>query len=401
MLIDSIKNSHFMKRISIITLLSILIGTVSFAQPFLIGHKQQAFIDASRSNRTIDTEIYYPANTTGDNVPLANGTFPTLVFGHGFVMTWDSYAYLWNGIVPSGYILVFPKSEGSFSPSHTDFGKDIAFLVEAMKLESLNQSSTFFNAVSDKSAAMGHSMGGGSAFLSIQYNNSITALATLAAAVTNPSSVNAASEIQIPSLTIAGANDCIAPTDGHQTPMYSALSSSCKTYIDILDASHCQFAGTSFTCSIGEATCLPASSITAAVQHDLTLQLLLLWLANYLKNDCVAGTQFQEFITNSSALTLEQNCTITCNQVGLNQIQNDFIFFPNPVQNQAKFRSNNYLNNVEVLIVNKMGQLVKSINSISGNEITISLDDLNPEIYSMYLTENSKPLYSTRFIKTE
>lgn len=292
-----------MKRISLITFLFVLFGTVSIAQPFLIGHKQQAFIDASRSNRTIDTEIYYPANSTGDNVPMANGTFATLVFGHGFVMTWDAYDYLWNGIVPEGYILVFPKSEGSFSPSHTDFGKDIAFLVDAMKLEGLNQSSTFYNAVSDKSATMGHSMGGGSAFLSVQYNSSITALATLAAAVTNPSSVTAASGIQIPSLTIAGANDCIAPSANHQTPMYSALASSCKTYINLLEASHCQFAGTSFTCSFGEATCLPAAAITADVQHDLTLQLLLPWLANYLKSDCGAGTQFQEFITNNSALT--------------------------------------------------------------------------------------------------
>jgi hypothetical protein len=75
-----------MKKNSLIILFLVLIGTISEAQPFLIGHKQQAFIDASRSNRTIDTEIYYPANTAGDNVPMANGTFPTLVFGHGFVM---------------------------------------------------------------------------------------------------------------------------------------------------------------------------------------------------------------------------------------------------------------------------------------------------------------------------
>ena len=390
-----------MKRNSLITLLFILIGTISEAQPFLIGHKQQTFIDASRSNRTIDTEIYYPANTAGDNVPMANGTFPTLVFGHGFVMTWNSYDYLWNGIVPEGYILVFPKSEGSFSPSHTDFGKDIAFLVDAMKLEGLNQSSTFYDAVSDKSAAMGHSMGGGSAFLSIQYNNSITALATLAAAVTNPSSVSAASGIQIPSLTIAGANDCIAPTANHQTPMYSALASSCKTYINIMGASHCQFAGTSFTCSFGEATCLPAAAITADVQHDLTLQLLLPWLANYLKNDCVAGAQFQEFITNNLALTIEQNCTIDCNQAGMNQIQNDFIFFPNPVQNQAKILSKKYLNDVEIRILNRTGQVVKTIKSLSGNEISISLENLKPEMYSMYITENNNPLKSIRFIKTE
>jgi len=378
-----------MKRISLITLLSVLIGTVSIAQPFLIGHKQQAFIDASRSNRTIDTEIYYPANSTGDNVPMANGTFPTLVFGHGFVMTWDAYDYLWNGIVPEGYILVFPKSEGSFSPSHTDFGKDIAFLVDAIKLEGLNQSSTFYNAVSDKSAAMGHSMGGGSAFLSIQYNNSITALATLAAAVTNPSSVTAASGIQIPSLTIAGANDCIAPSADHQTPMYSALSSSCKTYINLLGASHCQFAGTSFTCSFGEATCLPASAITADVQHNLTLQLLLPWLANYLKNDCDAGTQFQEFITNNSTLTLDQNCIIDCNQAGMNLIQNEFSIYPNPIQHQAKILSKKYLNGAEIRVVNLMGQIEKHYNYITGNEITLDFEGIRSGIYFIQISDNN------------
>ena len=377
-----------MKRNTLITLLFIFIGTISEAQPFLIGHKQQVFIDASRSNRTIDAEIYYPANSSGDDVPVANGTFPTLVFGHGFVMTWNSYDYLWNGIVPAGYILVFPKTEGSFSPSHTDFGKDIAFLVDAMKLEGLNQSSIFYNAVSDKSAAMGHSMGGGSAFLSIQYNNSITALATLAAAVTNPSSVSAASGIQIPSLTIAGANDCIAPTSDHQTPMYSALSSSCKTYINILEASHCQFAGTSFTCSFGEATCLPAAAITADVQHDLTLQLLLPWLANYLKNDCAAGAQFQEFITNNLALTLEQNCTIDCNQAGMNQIQNEFNVYPNPVQNQAKILSKNYLNGAEIRVVNLMGQIERHFKSIIGKEIILDFDGFRSGIYIIQISDN-------------
>jgi hypothetical protein len=258
-----------------------------------------------------------------------------------------------------------------------------------MKLEGLNQSSTFYNAVSDKSAAMGHSMGGGSAFLSIQYNNSITALATLAAAVTNPSSVSAASGIQIPSLTIAGANDCIAPTADHQTPMYSALSSSCKTYINILEASHCQFAGTSFTCSFGEATCLPASSITADVQHDLTLQLLIPWLSNYLKNDCAAGAQFQEFITNNLALTLEQNCAIDCNQAGMNQIQNEFSISPNPVQHQAKILSQNYLNGAEIRVVNLMGQIERHYSYIIGNEITLDFEGIRSGIYFIQISDNN------------
>jgi hypothetical protein len=85
----------------------------------------------------------------------------------------------------------------------------------------------------------------------------------------------------------------------------------------------------------------------------------------------------------------------------MNEMFNEFIFYPNPVQNQAKILSKNYFNNVEVRIVNRMGQVVKSINSLSGNEVLISLESLKPEIYSIYITENNNPLKSIRFIKTE
>ena len=130
------------------------------AQTYQIGHKQQTFIDESRSNRNITTEIYYPADMSGDNVSIASGQFPVLVFGHGFLMTWSAYANIWNDIVPNGYIMVFPTTETSLFPSHTNFGKDIAFLVGAMKTEGTNASSTFFGGVATTSAAMGHSMGG-------------------------------------------------------------------------------------------------------------------------------------------------------------------------------------------------------------------------------------------------
>jgi hypothetical protein len=170
--------------------------------------------------------------------------------------------------------------------------------------------------------------------------------------------------------------------------MYSALSSSCKTYINILEASHCQFAGTSFTCSFGEATCLPAAAITADVQHDLTLQLLLPWLANYLKNDCAAGAQFQEFITNNLALTLEQNCTIDCNQAGMNQIQNEFNVYPNPVQNQAKILSKNYLNGAEIRVVNLKGQIERHFKSIIGKEIILDFDGFRSGIYIIQISDN-------------
>jgi len=49
-------------------------------------HTTVTFVDSSRSNRQINTEIYYPAKSAGNNTPIATGVFPLITFGHGFVM---------------------------------------------------------------------------------------------------------------------------------------------------------------------------------------------------------------------------------------------------------------------------------------------------------------------------
>ncbi len=292
-------------------LIIVLFYTCSLsAQSYSIGHTSLSFTDASRSNRSITAEVYYPSNTAGNNTAVAAGQYPVVVFGHGFVIAYSAYNDVWNAIVPSGYIMVFPTTETSFSPSHLDFGKDIAFLVSAMKAANTNSSSLFFGAVTNASAVMGHSMGGGSAFLAVQYDSSITALASFAPAVTTPSSITAAKSIYIPAIVFAGANDCVAPPAQNQQPMYDSLSSSCKTFVSITGGSHCQFANYSFNCTFGESTCTPQPAISAALQQTTALNLLLPWLNFYLKKNCASGTQFQNLIAAGSGITSQQNCVL-------------------------------------------------------------------------------------------
>ncbi|MBC8883590.1 hypothetical protein H9X57_10045 [Flavobacterium piscinae] len=117
-----------------------------FAQPFQIGRTTLNLFDASR-NRTIATEVFYPADTNGTDVPItvsSSQTFPLLSFGHGFVMTFEAYQNFWEELVPQGYIMAFPKTEGSITPSHTNFAKDLAFVIEAMNELNSNSSSLFF-----------------------------------------------------------------------------------------------------------------------------------------------------------------------------------------------------------------------------------------------------------------
>ncbi len=305
-----------------------------WSQPFAIGHTTISFIDASRGNRSIATEIYYPADSNGDDVPLTATTtqsFPVLTFGHGFVMTWDAYQNLWEALVPKGYIMAFPKTEGGLSPSHGEFGKDLAFVSSQIFNLGMLQSSPFYNRVSVMNAVMGHSMGGGAAFLAPQYNSNITTIVTLAAAETNPSAIGAANNINIPALVVAGSNDCVTPPVSNQESMYNALVSACKTFVSINGGSHCQMANSNFLCNFGEATCTPQPTITRDQQHIILEAYLGLWLDAQLKADCVAGLNFNTLINSDSRVTFQKNCT-QCEPLETSAVQkkNRVTLFPNP-----------------------------------------------------------------------
>ena len=329
------------------------------AQPYAVGHTTITFQDPARGNRNVPTEMYYPANSAGENVALAVGLevkFPVLVFGHGFVMTWDAYENIWQNLVPQGFIVAFPKTEGSFSPSHMEFGKDIAFLVEAITALDTVSSSLFFGHVDSMNCVMGHSMGGGAVFLAASLSPKIKTMATLAAAETSTSAIQAASSISIPSLVIAGANDCVTPPANHQLPMYQNLQSACKTYISIVGGSHCQMAESNFYCNFGEATCTPAPTISRSKQHEILFRYLIPWLKYQLKGDCVAANAFNSGIASDTEITFQKNCAL-CPPSSLDdRSQMDYSPTPNPFTESLFF--NKLPAKSELVILDSMGKKV-------------------------------------------
>lgn len=322
---------------SLIVLLSAFFN--SAAQPYLIGNTSLTFSDASRNNRVIACDIYYPAVKSGTNQPLAGGQsilFPVISFGHGFVMTVDAYANIRNMLVPEGYILIFPKTEGSFSPSHANFGQDLAFVLEAFRVEAAKSGSLFYQSVAASSAVMGHSMGGGAAHLAAANNSKIATVITLAAAETNPSAIQAASLTSQPTLIIAGGNDCVTPPKDHQILIYNALNASCKTYLSLTGGSHCQMAEANFNCSFGEATCNPKPTISKDGQHALLKKYILPWLHSQLKNDCAASQLFKTQLNSDPAITFLNKCEycVISNLPSNTSAALTGKVFPNPFQQQ-------------------------------------------------------------------
>lgn len=277
-----------------------------------IGHRTVTWQDPARSNRSIQTEVYYPADVAGENVPVGgDGTvrFPVVVFGHGFLMAVTAYQYVWEGLAPQGYIVALPRTEGSLLPNHGQFGQDLAFLADTLRGEGSLPASFLFQRVAGTAAVTGHSMGGGASILAASGHASITAVANLAAANTNPSAIDAAPGVTAPVLMFSGSADCVTPPSQHQIPIYDALGSDCRTRVTLTGASHCQFAEYNFNCSLGEGGC-PTPSLTRAAQHALTLLFLQPWLDAQLKEDGAAWIAFQDLLATNGGITYAQDCSL-------------------------------------------------------------------------------------------
>lgn len=298
------------------TLAACLFMLVANAQ-FLIGSRNITFNDPSR-NRNIGTQIRYPGETAGANAVVAEGSFPVLVMGHGFAMGFDVYSNLWNYFVPKGYIVALPTTEGSLipAPSHGAFGLDLAFVAQALQDANLDPASPFFGKVAPATALMGHSMGGGASFLGAANNSNIQALVNFAPAETNPSAIAAAANVTVPTMVIAGANDCVTPIAEHQGPMYAALTTSCRAFVNITGASHCQFAESNFNCNFGELTCSPSAAISRGIQHGIVNDFAGLWLDHFLKGVPGAFEAIQDSIANSTRVVAQFDCLTT----GVNEI---------------------------------------------------------------------------------
>jgi pimeloyl-ACP methyl ester carboxylesterase len=326
------------KKILLFFAFILIFSTEIFAQ-YPEGHQSITYQDPARSNRNVTTEVYYPATSAGESTPFASGQFPLIVFGHGFVMGYDAYAYFKTAMVPLGYIVVFATTETSMSPSHTDFGLDLAFLLNKIKSEAAtNSSSPFYGKLASTSAIMGHSMGGGSSFLACENNTVPTCMVTFAAANTTPPSITAAQSVTIPALVMSGEVDCVAPPAEHQIPMYDSLASACKVYISINDGGHCYFGDYNFLCTTGESSCMPVVPLARADQQDATLDFVKLYLDYYLKGNASAWTTFNDSLAASPRIIYLKSCPTTVIE---ENATNSFSLWPNPAENILYYSSLN------------------------------------------------------------
>lgn len=288
-----------MKKIIVTLVFSILFVQVVVAQ-FAIGNRSLTFSDPARSN-SIPITVYYPALTAGTNATVAVGQFPVVVFGHGFAMSGDNYDNIWQALVPQGYVVAFVNSYTSlFGVNHGEYGLDLKYTAVAMQAQNTTASSPFFGKLTNKTALMGHSMGGGASILAAANNTQIATTITFAPADTDPSSISAAANTRVPSLVVVGSDDCVVTPASAPLPIYNAMGNIPKAYVSITGGNHCNFSdGSSFNCNFGEGTSGCANSIGTTIQTAAN-NVVLPWLNYWLKGSCAAISTFNTTAANTS-----------------------------------------------------------------------------------------------------
>ncbi|MBX7181603.1 MAG: T9SS type A sorting domain-containing protein [Bacteroidia bacterium] len=370
----------------IFTLLLFCYSSISIAATYPIGRQSLTIIDPNRSNRSIDLELVYPAVTSGTQTAIADGSFPLVSFGHGFQMTYDAYSPIYDSLASWGYVVANLKTEGSFSPSHTDFGKDLAFVVDYFLEQNTQSSSFLFGKLNGKSAIGGHSMGGGASLLASQFTTNETCIFNFAAAETNPSAIAQCSlSVDQPLLMLAGTYDLVTPTATNQEPMYQAAISGCKFFVNLTGAYHCRFAGTSITCEFGETVLNPPSGgLSRDQQLQLTRTILRPWLDYWLQNNSQAWNQFSSIVASQQGFTSLTSCEQSMDETRANQVR----IYPNPGKSQLIIEpiSGSKL----VRIVDMYGKQLVQISAEGKNKLVLDLN-LSSGLYLVYVDTMAMP----------
>ncbi len=375
--------------------IAILILTSSpLIAQYAIGHVATDFIDASRQNRVVGCEIYYPADAAGEEVAAASGQFPLIVFGHGFVMAPGDYSALVEHIVPQGYVMALLSTETSFSPSHTEYGLDFSFVLQQFILENNNDASLFYNHISDQQAFMGHSMGGGASWLAASADAEVDCVIGMAPAETTPSAIDAALSVDVPVMVLSGTSDNVTPPAEHHIPIYDNSQSACKVRVNIIEGSHCGFADSGSLCDFGE---LGFSGMSRPDQQNIAYPLISQWLDWTLRGNAAA---LQNVLNSTLASTeIISDCIVSVSE-------NDELItqvFPNPVSDRlsivlpASFNLSFYT----VICTNAIGQVVFSLQNEqkADKALDIIVADWPEGFYYVSIQNGSNRLYNKVLVK--
>jgi len=364
------------------------------AQIWEIGYTTISFTDPSRGNRVIDANVFYPADVTGNNVPLGSPfdkRFPLIVFGHDEGTAWNNYQYIWNRWTIKGFIVVLPVTEMGPTMDVEEFAKDMAFIASQFLVIRQDPNSFWYKKVNNKSTVIGHGKGGSAAVFAVQYHPQITTVITLAANEVSPGTIAAASQVTQPAVVVGGGQDCVSPFATVQEGIFNNMNSTCKTLINFTAVPRCDWASNAGACTSNQITCGGPMPYSWQSTATATTYYLVSFMRYFMKFNEPTLEQFEWKLQQK---TVDFNYVFACNlnaprlsgspednEIGewrAEQYQADLEDFavlnvkmyPNPVArgSEAQLEIESDMNTTaQVLITNLMGQMV-AVNEVELNE---------------------------------
>jgi dienelactone hydrolase len=203
------------------------------------------------------------------------GPYPALVFGHGFLSPPMLYTITLRRLASWGMVVLAPASALELFPSHPDYAADYSHAVDWLQGTSDDAASTWAGMVDpDALAAGGHSMGGGAAVLAAAADPRLKALVLLAPSQTWPErATDAAEEVDVPALVVAGSDDAITPLALHALPIYARLAGDRQLAL-MFGGSHCGFVPVPLPEILCDAAGISLEEQLAAVSRSLVPFLL-------------------------------------------------------------------------------------------------------------------------------
>jgi predicted dienelactone hydrolase len=259
--------------------------------PFGVGHTLVTFVDASRGDRPLPTEIWYPAEPAPGDLPTfydfdffglgmpsplayedANpgplAFAPLIVFSHGSGgVSWQS-TFLMEALASHGFVVAAPNHTGNtvhdalngtsvpLLQSAADRPLDVSFVIDRMLARSADPLDPLFQRVNPFVIGVaGHSFGGytslaiagGFAGLGIAPDPRVLAIVPIA-----PASAFFADEdlaaIDVPTFLLSGTLDTTTPIDPNTIRPWEQIEGPPVYRADVNGATHTHFAA---VCDIG------------------------------------------------------------------------------------------------------------------------------------------------------
>ncbi len=275
-----------------------------------VGRLRLSFGDSPGSRGEIPVDVFYPALEPGERGAAAPGRFPLVVFGHGYNMETLDYAYIWETLVPAGYVFAMSdRLSDAMILDLDEYALDLQFVLSRLKSEGETRDSILYRHLDGSSAFMGHSAGGGASLLAssrvlLDEDQDLRTAVVLAPLGMTVSPVlglrqptDEAGDIDAPVLVIEGEKDCTTPPVLHSRRIFESLPEGGGSYLASLPlGDHCGFSDedgpTTASCGIAEVTlCNPffpfinfqGETLGSVEQTRIVGELALAWLNRHLR----------------------------------------------------------------------------------------------------------------------